>query len=167
MKKFVSLVLSAILLLALCACGGSGAKTLNGTLAEITEKACNAADFSSASFTYMSDEYSDEVLMFTYGLEDEAVCNAVEDFVLSSRSGMFAATFAVIRFKDGSSDSVIENARSTITEMYVTPLIGALKPYDPEQAAIAEKYQFKSYGNTLVLVICAEGADTVFNAIEG
>jgi len=165
MKRTVSLILCAISLVLLCSCSGSTA-TLDGSMAEIVAKAEKAADFSSVTFTYLADDYSDEVLMFTYGLEDETLYNTVEDFVLSSRSGMFAATFSVIRFANGTSNADIESIKQIITDAYVAPLIGALRPYDPEQTAIAEKYQFKIYGNTLVLVI-SDKADEVFKAIEG
>lgn len=163
-KTVVFLFILAISVLLFAGCSQSEA-SLSGTLPEITDKACAAVDFSSLSFTYMQDEYSEEVLMYMYGIEDESLIESIEDFVLSQRSGMYAATFAIIQFKDGTDAAVIDSVQKLITDVYVQALITALMPYDPEQTAYAQNYEFKQFGNSLVLVICEDNA-AVFDAIS-
>ena len=163
MKKTVIIVLAFVMFCFVGCSQTSG--TLSGTLPEIVDNACSAADFSSVSFIYMKDAYSEETLMYMYGIEDEAILDSIVDFVLSERSGMYAATFAVIQFKDGTEPTVIDTVQSLITETYVQSLINALMPYNPEQTAYAQNYEFKIFENSLVLVICEDTA-AVFDAIS-
>ena len=162
-KTIVSFLLVVFSLIFAVSCSQPSVE-LTGSLSDITTKACAAADFSSVSFTYMQDEYSEEVLMYMYGIEDETALSAIEDFVVSERSGMYAATFAAIDFKDGTDSAVIDSVETLISDVYVQALITALMPYDPDQTAIAQAYEFRKYGNTLVLVI-SEDNTAVFDAI--
>lgn len=163
-KTFTPFFVLVILLFMFTGCSQSDT-VLTGTLSESVDKACSAADFSSVSFTYMQDEYSEEVLMYMYGIEDQAIIDNIEDFVLSQRSGMYAATFAVIQFKSGTDIAVIDTVQTLINDVYVQSLINALMPYDPTQTDLAQNYEFKRFGNSLVLVICEDNA-AVFDAIS-
>jgi len=164
MKKIIfSFILVIFAFMFAVSCSQSDVE-LKGSLSDITAKACSAADLSSVSFTYMQDEYSEEVLMYMYGIEDENTLASIEDFVVSERSGMYAATFAVIDFKDGTDSAVLDSVEALITDVYVQALITALMPYDPDQTAIAQAYEFRKYGDTLVLVISEDNA-AVFDAI--
>ena len=165
MKKAITFIFVLVFSLILFAGCSQPKAVISDDLSEVADKACSAADFSSVSFTYMQDDYSEEVLMYMYGVEDEALIANIEDFVLSQLSGMFAATFAVIRFKEGTDSSVIDSVQTLLTDVYVQALITALMPYDPEQTSFAQNYEFKKFGNSLVLVICEDNA-AVFDAIS-
>ena len=133
-------------------------------LHQTVEKACAAADFSNLEFNFKSDDYSEEILMYMYGVEDEDLIDSIEDFVLSERSGMSASTFSVIRFKSGTEKSVIDSVKTAVEEVYVQSLMNALMPYDPTEYEISKEYKFKTIGNDLVLVI-SKDADAVLEAI--
>lgn len=163
MKKTVLLCLIFVLMSALIASCSSSSEKL-GALDKTVEKACTAADFSNVEFTYKSDDYSEEVLMFMYGIEDEDVIAEIDDFVLSERSGMSASTFAVIRFSENTEKSVIESAKKAVIDTYVQSLMDALMPYDPTEYDISKNYRIKTIGQDLVLVI-SKDADAVLEAI--
>jgi hypothetical protein len=164
MKRIIVSLLTVVLFAAiLFSCSSASSEKL-GALDKTVEKACAAADFSNVEFTYKSDEYSEEILMFMYGIEDENVIDQIDDFVLSERSGMSASTFAIIRFKDDTAKFIIESAKSAVEETYVQALMNALMPYDPTEYGISQNYKFKTIGNDLVLVI-SKDADAVLEAI--
>ena len=156
----ISAVLISVLLLVSC----SSSQEKLGTLTETVEKACEAADFSNVTFTYMEDDYSNEILMFMYGIEDEDIIASIDDFVLSERSGMSASTFAVIRFRNGTEKAVIDSAKKAVEETYVQSLMNALMPYDPTEYEISKNYSIRTIGTDLVLVISKDAA-AVFEAI--
>ena len=80
-----------------------GSTAANGTFSDLkaTVDAVKGYYGDGTEFIFMADEYSDEVLMYTYGLMDEKFVSAVEDFVLTECDGMSADTFAVVKFKAG------------------------------------------------------------------
>ncbi len=163
MKRFaLTLFLVVLSVIILASCSSSSEKL--GALDITVEKACAAADFSNLEFNYKSDEYSEEILMYMYGVEDDELIDSIEDFVLSERSGMSASTFSVIRFKNGTENSVIESVKKAVEEVYVQSLMNALMPYDPTEYEISKNYKFKTIGNDLVLVI-SKDADAVLAAI--
>lgn len=163
MKRFaLTLFLVVLSVIILASCSSSSEKL--GALDKTVEKACAATDFSNLEFNYKSDEYSEEILMYMYGVEDDELIDSIEDFVLSERSGMSASTFSVIRFKNGTENSVIESVKKAVEEVYVQSLMNALMPYDPTEYEISKNYKFKTIGNDLVLVI-SKDADAVLAAI--
>lgn len=164
MKKILVFLFATLISISVAVGCSKTVAELDGTLSEIVEKACAASDFSSVSFTYMQDDFSDEILMYMYGVEDDTLIDYIDDFVLCQRSGVSAATFAVIRFKDGTDDSVIDAVKTAVVDTYVKSLENALLPYDPTQYSIAKNYDLRTVGNSIVLVIC-EDTDAVFDAI--
>ncbi len=161
-KTILSCAIFALLLALITACSSSPEAL--GALDKTVEKACAAADFSNVEFTYKSDDYSEEVLMYMYGIEDEDIIAQIDDFVLSERSGMSASTFAVIRFNENTEKSVIDSAKNAVVDVYVQGLMNALMAYDPTEYEISKNYSIKTIGKDLVLVI-SKDADAVFEAI--
>lgn len=162
-KNIFSCIIIGVCFILVTSCSSSSGN-LPDSLSDTVAKACSAADFSNVTFNYKSDAYSEEVLMYMYGVENENDANAIEDFVLSERSGMSASTFSIIKFKSGTPKSIVDSVKTAIEGTYVQSLINALMPYDPTQYEIAKNYQFKTIGDSLVLVI-HEKADEVFDAI--
>ncbi|MBQ6052403.1 MAG: DUF4358 domain-containing protein [Clostridia bacterium] len=163
MKKFVLALFTVALSVFMLASCSPSSETLDD-LHQTVEKACAAADFSNLEFNFKSDDYSEEILMYMYGVEDEDLIDSIEDFVLSERSGMSASTFSVIRFKSGTEKSVIDSVKTAVEEVYVQSLMNALMPYDPTEYEISKEYKFKTIGNDLVLVI-SKDADAVLEAV--
>ena len=130
----------------------------------LADAALAAANFDEApSLVFKADEYSDDVLMFAYGVEENT--EAVSDFVLSEAPSRSANTVAYLVFADGTSADVIANVRTQIENYYITSLKSALEMYNPEAFALCDKAVFKEYDNALLLVI-AENADAVVSAVE-
>lgn len=117
------------------------------------------------TFVFKSDEYSDEVLMYTYGLMDDKFVSAVEDFVLSECDGMSADTFAVVRFKAGTDKALIEEAAEVMREEYVTSLKNKLSAYNPEEFKASDGYQVKVYDDAVLMVISSEHTDEIIAAV--
>lgn len=113
---------------------------------------------------FKEDEYSDEVLAFTYGLMDDKYTDAVEDFVLSECDGMSADTFALIVFKDGTEKTLIEDAVEVMKNEYVTALQKKLSAYNPEEFAASDGYRVEIHGNTVLMVISSENTREIINA---
>ena len=160
-KTVIFCLIFALSIIMLVSCASS---EMLGALDKTVEKACAAADFSNVEFNYKSDEYSEEILMYMYGIDDEEIIAKIDDFVLSERSGMSASTFAVIRFGEDTEKSVIDTAKKAVEETYVQSLMNALMPYDPTEYEISKNYKIKIIGKDLVLVI-SKDADAVFEAI--
>lgn len=117
-------------------------------------------------FVFSEDEYSSEVLEYTYGIYDDSITSAVDSFVLSECDGMRADTFAVIRFVPGTDESVIKNAAKIIEETYIESLKSKLSAYNPDEFAASDKYVLKTYDNALMMVISSEHGAEIVAAAE-
>ncbi len=118
------------------------------------------------SFLFTEDEYSEDTLIFTYGLEDEKFIAATESFVVTECEGMLADTFAVVKFKDGTDKALISEAVEAIKSIYVEGLVSKLSAYNPEECKAAENYVIKEYDSAIMLVISAKNADAIVSAAE-
>lgn len=112
-------------------------------------------------FIFKADEYSDEVLMFTYGLMDDKFVSAVDDFVLTECDGMSADTFAVVKFKAGTDKALIEEAAEIMKTEYVEGLKNKLAAYNPEEFAASDGYQVKVYDDAIMMVISSENTEAI------
>lgn len=117
-------------------------------------------------FLFTEDEYSEDVLIFTYGLEDEKFINATESFVVTECEGMIADTFAVINFKAGTDKTLISEAVEAIKSVYIDGLVSKLSAYNPEECKAAENYVIKEYDNAVMLVISASNSEAIVSAAE-
>ena len=112
----------------------------------------------------MADEYSDEVLQFTYGLMDGKFMDAVEDFVLTECDGMSADTFAVVKFKAGTDKALVEEAADIMKTEYVNGLKNKLAAYNPEEFAASDGYQVKVYDDAVMMVISSKNTEAIIAA---
>lgn len=193
LRNFVAALL-AVLCLSAVACGGdntgdpaktdastgisTGAAigTADQTTGETEAPAGDAADLSAivdsvkqyyadtVTFVMKADEYSEEVLMYTYGLYDEKYTSAVTDFVLSECDGMSADTFALIKFAEGTDKALIEEAAETMKTEYVNALKSKLSAYNPEEFEAADGYQVKVDDSSILMVISSENTDAIIAA---
>lgn len=117
------------------------------------------------NFVYKADDDKEENMdfMFTYFFEDEKYLAAVEDYVLTVGDGV--DTFAVIRFKEGTDKSMIDEAKGILGDVYAEGLKTTYAPYDPDAAKAAGEYEIKTDGNTVILVISMENKDDIKKAI--
>lgn len=154
MKK-LSLFLALLLcVLAVSACGGEKAEENKFTysLTDIKTKCENDFDFNGGYFFLNTDEFSEDILMYQYGVEDEEVIESIDSYLLSTPGTNSAKTLAVIIFKDGTSKETMTKAETAIREVYLASVINNVGLYDPAQAPVAEKAEFTYYDNALVLV---------------
>lgn len=185
MRNFVKIgaALAASLLI-LASCGGENdAKTTSGVGTTAAPSASQSDDgmFSdlhktvdavrgyygdTVKFVFSEDEYSDEVLEYTYGIYDERFTSAVDSFVLSECDGMRADTFAVVRFKSGTDASVIKDAAKVMEDTYIAALKSKLSAYNPDEFAASDKYILKTYDNALMMVISSEHGSEIAAAAE-
>lgn len=182
--RIIAAALFCALCLSLAACGDSGVKTGDSAKTDVTTGAVvdigDASVFSdlkstvesvkeyygdNVTFVFKADEYSDEVLMYTYGLFDDKFVSAVEDFVLSECDGMSADTFAVVKFKTGTDKSLIEEAAEIMEKEYVTSLKNKLSAYNPEEFKASDGYQVKLYDDAVMMVISSEHTDDIIAAV--
>lgn len=117
-------------------------------------------------FIYMNDEFSDEVLMFTYGLMDDKFVDAVDDFVLTECDGMSADTFAIVRFKAGTDKALIKEAADIMEEEYVGGLKNKLAAYNPEEFAASDGFYTEIFDNAVMMVISSDNADKIVDAVK-
>jgi len=141
--------------------GNSAFSDLKGTVDGVKEFYSDDVEF-----LFTEDEYSEDVLIFTYGLEDEKFINATESFVVTECDGMLADTFAVINFKKGTDKALISEAAEAIKSVYVDGLVSKLSAYSPEECKAAENYALKEYDSAIMLVISAKNADAIMSAAE-
>ena len=185
MRNFVKIgaALAASLLI-LASCGGENdVKTTSGVGTTAAPSASQSDDgmFSdlhktvdavrgyygdTVKFVFSEDEYSDEVLEYTYGIYDERFTSAVDSFVLSECDGMRADTFAVVRFKSGTDASVIKDAAKVMEDTYIAALKSKLSAYNPDEFAASDKYILKTYDNALMMVISSEHGSEIAAAAE-
>ncbi len=166
------LLIAAICLTA-CKAGGTApeAPEQTGTAAESVSDLSRIADSVRGYYgdglrlVFKEDEYSDEVLMFTYGLMDDRYTDAVEDFVLSECDGMSADTFALIVFKDGTEKALIEDAAEVMKREYVTALQKKLSAYNPEEFAASDGYRVEIHENAVLMVISSENTQEIIDAV--
>ncbi len=184
-KRIIAAVLFAALCLSFAACGGDKPENDDpaGTVAETVADA-NKGDASgtfpdlaaavdsvkeyysdNVTFVFKADEYSDEVLMYTYGLMDDKFVEAVDDFVLSECDGMSADTFAIVKFKSGTDESLIKEAAEVMKTEYVTALKNKLSAYNPEEFKASDGYQVKVYEDSILMVISSENTDAILAAV--
>jgi len=116
-------------------------------------------------FIFMDDEYSDEVLMFTYGLMEDKFVSAVEDFVLTECDGMSADTFAIVKFKAGTDKTLIDEAAKIMEEEYVGGLKKKLAAYNPEEFAASDGYQIKVSDDSVMMVISSKNTADILAAV--
>lgn len=154
MKK-LSLFLALLLcVLTFAACGGEKAteNKFAYSLTDIKATCENNFDFNGGYFYLDTDEYSEDILMYQYGIEDEAVIESIDSFLLSTPGTNSAKTLAILIFKDGTSKETMTKAETAMREVYLASVINNVGLYDPAQAPVAEKADFTYYDNALVLV---------------
>ena len=116
-------------------------------------------------FIFMEDEYSDEVLMFTYGLMEDKFVDAVEDFVLTECDGMSADTFAIVKFKAGTDKALIDEAAKIMEEEYVGGLKNKLAAYNPEEFAASDGYRLIVSEDSVMMVISSKNTAEILAAV--
>lgn len=165
LRKIIAVML-ALLCLSFVACKETADEAPAAAFGDLkaTVEAVKGYYGENMEYIFMEDEYSDEVLMFTYGLMEDKFVDAVEDFVLSECDGMSADTFAVVKFKAGTDKALIEEAAGVMKEEYVNGLKNKLAAYNPEEFAASDGYQVKIYDNAVMMVISSENTDAILAA---
>lgn len=176
MKKIIALILCLMMCMAaLAACGenSDGGDAENGSskyppdLKMATMMIQSKFDFEDTSFIFAEDEYSEDTLINLYGIEDEAVLEAIENFAITYPATNSSKTYAVLLFKEGTDAETIEAAEQMMKDVYIASLITTNAIYDPAQSELAEKATFKVYDNALVLAIYdTEGNTEILDAVK-
>lgn len=184
-KRIIAAVL-AVVSLSLAACSGEDAgkgdttTTAPSTAKETTEAVEDTRTFpdlhavadkvkgyynENVEFIFTEDEYSDEVLMFTYGLYEDKFVNAVDSYVLTECDGMVADTFAIVNFKEGTDKALIEEAALVMETEYVEALKSKLAAYNPEEFAASDGYNLNIYSDAVMMIISSSAADDILVAV--
>lgn len=185
MKKILSFILCLVLCFTLlCACNTDAStnsdnaddntnntedssNVFSASPYEVTDKIREDFDFTEAEFYTDADEYALDALMYQYGLEDQAILDAVDKYTFTVPGTNSAKTFAVITFKEGTSADVIKNAEKAIKDIYIANLINTTAVYDATQSEIADKASFVAYDNALVVIAYdANGNTDIIDAVN-
>lgn len=169
MKRVIIIIAALLMCVSVIGCSGKAEEKDNvSTVGDISAMEAKVASFYSDSveFVSMEDEYSDEVFMFRYLLEDEKFYSAAEDFVLSECEGMSAETFAAIKFKEGTDKALIDEAAELLETEYINSLKENFKVYSPEAYEDCDEYKLNVYSDGILLVICPDKAEDVLAALK-
>jgi len=137
---------------ALVSCAGDKGNLFEGDIYAVTDEIASSYDFDDAVFYKDSDEYAKDTLMFMYGIEDEAVLEAIEKFTFSTPGTNSAKTFAMLLFKEGTTAETIDAAEKAVRDVYLANLITTTAVYDMTQSEIADKATFVKYDNALAVI---------------
>jgi hypothetical protein len=164
MKKVKIIAIALILSLATALClSGCGQKTLSltGDLRDIVADVTSQFDFEGVEFIYSDDELAGDILYFSYGFDDISL---FEDYVLCQRASGRAASFIIIRFKDGAD---VDAIKETLQINYVEAMYSLFELYIPEEYDIALGASYKIYDNAIVLAVYdTQGNEGIFSAVD-
>ena len=167
MKKHTCKFLSVILIIAiatafcLAACAEKKATTLTGSPKDIVRDVTSKLDFSGVEFLYKGDDMAEDVLYFTYGIDDPSV---IEDFAICQRADGRAASFAILKFAEGTD---AEALKETLQLYYVEAMYSLFQLYIPEEYDIALGATYKIYDNAIVLAVYdTKGNTEVFDIVD-
>ncbi len=164
MKNLKIIAIALIFAIATSLClAGCGQKTLNltGDLHDIVADVTAQFDFEGVEFIYSDDELAEDILYFSYGFDDISL---FEDYVLCQRTSGRAASFIIIRFKEGAD---VEAIKETLQYNYVEAMYSLFELYIPEEYDIALGASYKVYGNALVLAVYdTEGNGDIFAVVD-
>lgn len=129
-------------------------KTNNFTfsLEDTITKAESELSFDGAQFMQNTDEGAVDILMWRYGIEDEALIAQIDSYLLSVPGTNSAKTLAVLIFKEGTKTETVDSIEKLIKDIYIKQLINSTAMYDQTQCIIAEEASFIRYDNALVVV---------------
>ena len=134
------------------------------TLRPLAEKALEAAAFDEApNIVFSSDEYAEDLLMFSYGVEEHTDC--ITDFFLSEAPSKSANTIAYFKLKDGVTPDETAYIRTAINDGYIANLKASVEAYNPDAYKLCTSAVIKEYPDAILLVI-APDAQTVISAVE-
>ncbi len=164
MNKIKVIAIALIIAIATALClAGCGAKPTNltGDLKDIVADVTSQFDFEGVEFIYSDDELAEDILYFSYGFDD---ISFFEDYVLCQRASGRAASFIIIRFKDGAD---VEAVKETLQSNYVEAMYSLFELYIPEEYDIALGATYKMYDNALVLAVYdTEGNGDIFAVVD-
>ena len=103
----------------------------------------------------MGDEYAEDTLMFTYGVEEFRTMN-VANYLVSEHGSNEAYTCAVLLFGDDYGQSVFETLEERF-DTYSEELFNSVAPYSPEAAALCNDH--------LIRVLDINGANGAVHAV--
>jgi hypothetical protein len=161
MKKTISCLLALILIFSLVACGASKPTRLTSNLKDIVRDVTATFDFEGVEFYYSDSAEGEDLLYFSYGFDDASL---FEDYVLCMRGSGRAASFVIIRFKDGADAQAIKD---TLQTYYVEAMYSLFQLYIPEEYDIAKGATYKIYDNAVVLAVYdTEGNEAIFDVVD-
>lgn len=168
MKKIISLALCLVLCFSVfVSCAKDDGSSLTKSVYEAAENVQSQFDFGETAFYKDTDEYAVDCLMYQYGIEDQTVLDAVDQFVITVPATNSAKTFALISFKEGTAAETIDAAKQAIETVYIANLINSTAVYDITQSEIADKASFVTYDNALLVVVYdANGNTEVIGAVN-
>lgn len=145
--------------------GGDNSNKFPKDLQSATTLIKEKFDFSDTEFISSEDESREsweieDTLINLYGIEDEALLDTIDKFVVTYPATNSSKTFALFFFKDGVSAETVGEVQTAVNDVYVQNLIATNAIYDPEQSALAEKRTFKAYDDALLLVIYDTNGNT-------
>ncbi len=151
MKKALLLFFSVLLLLSLCACGGTAGDDSATTVdMEALQTAMLAADPALTDMTSITGNVEDAKELFSY-LSDFSY-DKVDNFLLSYSSSKPAQEIAVIAVKDPSD----VDAAASALRAHVDQRLKLFQQYSPADAAQVEKAQILTKGRYAALIICED-----------
>ena len=167
MKKHTKKLLSLALIIAvtaalfLAACSENKGSTLTGSPKDIVRDVTSKFDFSDVEFLYKGDDMAEDVLYFSYGIDDPSV---IEDFAICQRADGRAASLAILKFGENVNADELKN---TLQTYYVEAMYSLFQLYIPEEYDIALGATYKIYDNAIVLAIYDTAGNTeIFNVID-
>jgi len=167
MKKHTQKLLSLILIITvtaalfLAACSEKKADLLTGNLKDVVRDVTSEFDFSGVEFLYKGDDMAEDVLYFTYGIDDPSI---IEDFAICQRADGRAASFAILRFAEGTD---AEALKDTLQTYYVEAMYSLFQLYIPEEYDVALGATYKIYDNAIVLAVYDTNGNTaIFDVVD-
>ncbi len=160
--KIIAIALIIAIATALCFTGcGQKTPNLTGDLHDIVADVTSQFDFEGVEFIYSDDELAEDILYFSYGFDDISL---FEDYVLCQRASGRAASFIIIRFKEGAD---VEAIKETLQYNYVESMYSLFELYIPEEYDIALGASYKVYNNALVLAVYdTDGNEDIFAVVD-
>jgi len=115
----------------------------------------------SLEFLYKGDDMAEDVLYFTYGIDDPSI---IEDFAICQRADGRAASFAILRFAEGTD---AEALKDTLQTYYVEAMYSLFQLYIPEEYDVALGATYKIYDNAIVLAVYDTNGNTaIFDVVD-
>ena len=144
------------------------ATSLTKSAVEIADAVRAEVEFTDAVFVTSDDVDADLTLMFSYGIEEDAQIEAIEDYVLSTLGGKdYPYYFAVIRCKDGTDEATVASIAETVRTSYPATVIAYMAQYNGAWSEVAENFTLMTYDNGIIVTAYDnEGNEEILSLVD-